>query len=209
MRKISILIILVVLGFSNTMLVSSHPPLHNKHSSIFEELLEYLMHCKHHHHKCRRGPPGPPGPQGPQGPVGPPGPVLATFISLFALEQQSIASGEPLLFDAVSAQNGPITWPGANAGEIIISTAGIYRISFGIQPFFNVRMSLRVNNVNVPGSTLSIDAGIPFSGLTMDVVIPANSTISLVNTSNASITLLSSGPDPEATIGFIEIHQIL
>lgn len=168
--------------------------------------------CKQKCHECHRGPPGPPGPQGPQGiqgPIGPTGPSLTTFISLFALEQQTIAPGAPILFGAVSAQNGPITWPGANNGEIIVSTAGTYQISFGTQPLFTARITLRVNNVNVPGGTLSIDISIPFSGLTLDVAIPANSTISLVNTSNAPITLQSAGPDPDATIAFIEIHQIL
>lgn len=161
------------------------------------------------HASCNEPKRGPRGPQGVQGPVGPPGSVNATFISLFALEQQTIAPGDPIVFDAVSAQNGPITWPGATNGEIIISKAGTYQITFGTQPFFNVRISLRVNNVNVPGGTLSIDLSIPFSGLTIDVAIPANSTISLVNTSNDPITLLSPGPDPEATIAFIEIHRIL
>lgn len=161
------------------------------------------------HASCKEPKRGPPGPQGIQGPVGPPGPVLATFISLFALEQQTIAAGDPILFDAVSAQNGPIAWPGTNNGEISISTAGTYQISFGTQPLFNARISLRVNNVNVPGGTLSIDLSIPFSGLTMDVAIPANSTISLVNTGTNPINLQSAGPDPDATIAFIEIHRIL
>lgn len=220
MKKNMILIALIMLGFSNFLLASSPPSLSDDpgHSNKFKKLFTQILCEKLHCHKCRRGPPGPPGPQGipgPQGPqgiqglIGPPGPLLATFISLFALGQQSIPNGEPILFDAVSAQNGSITWPGANNGEIIISTAGTYRISFGIQPFFNVRISLRVNSMNVPGGTLSIDLSIPFSGLTIDVVIPANSTISLVNTSGSPITLQSAGPDPDATIGFIEIHQIL
>lgn len=215
MKKIMTLIVFVMLGFSNSILASYPSDLLINHSNNFEKLLAQVLCKKLHCHKCRKCPPGPPGPQGvpgpqgPQGPIGPPGPVLATFISLFALGQQSIPNGEPLLFDAVSAQNGPITWPGTNNGEIIISTAGTYRIAFGIQPLFNVRMSLRVNNVNVPGGTLSIDLSIPFSGLTMDVVIPANSTISLVNTTGSPISLQSAGPDPDATIGFIEIHQIL
>lgn len=149
------------------------------------------------------------GPPGPQGPAGPPGPVLATFISLYALGQQTIPAGAPILFDAVSAQNGLIVWPGANNGEIIVSAAGTYRITFGIQPFFSVRVSLRVNGVNVPGGTLNIDLSIPFSGLTLDLALPANSTISLVNTSGAPITLQSGTPDPAATIAFIEIHRIL
>lgn len=163
------------------------------------------------HAGCKEPKRGPPGPQGPQGPIGPPGPLLATFISLYALGQQSISPLQPILFDAVSAQNGPIIWPGANNGEIIISTAGTYRISFGIQPLFNARVSLTVNNVNVPGGTLSVDLSIPFSGLTLDVVIPANSTVSLVNTGSSTITLQSAGlvPDPDATIAFIEIHRIL
>lgn len=192
MKKVINLITVVMLGFSNAMLAS--PP---------SDLLDSPCH------PCNRCPRGPTGPQGNQGPTGPTGPALATFISLFALEQQTIAVGDPILFDAVSSQNGPIIWPGANNGEIIISTAGTYRISFGTQPIFNARISLRVNNVNIPGGTLSIDLSIPFSGLTMDVVIPANSTISLVNTGITPITLLSAGPDPDATIAFIEIHQIL
>lgn len=217
MKKIMILITLGMLGFSNAVLASSPFSLLDSHSNNFEELLADQVFCKkHHHHKCRRcppGPPGPPGPQGPQGiqgPIGPPGPVLATFISLFALGgQQTISDGQPILFNAVSAQNGPITWPGANNGEIIIATAGTYQISFGIQPFFNAKISLTVNNVSVPGGTLSIDLAIPFSGLTINVVIPANSTISLVNTTNTPISLQSAGLDPDATIAFIEIHRIL
>lgn len=202
MKKVMILITLVTLGFSNAMLASGP-------SSNVEELLDGPVNCcKNHHHflKCRRGPTGP---QGPRGPTGPRGPVVAQFISLFALEQQTIASGDPILFDAVSAQHGPIIWPGANNGEIRISKAGTYQISFATQPVFNARISLRLNNVNVPGGTLSTDLSLPFAALTIDVVIPANSTISLVNTGNAPINLQSAGPDPEATIAFIEIHRIL
>lgn len=204
MKKVMTLITLTVLGFSNAMLASSLPSLVDRHSNNFEEVLTGQVHSKNHHcHKCRRGP------RGHRGPQGIPGPLLNTFISLFALEQQTIAAGDPILFNAASAQAGPITWPGTNHGEIIIYRAGTYQISFGAQPLFAARISLRVNNVNVPGGTVSIDIGIPFSGLTMDVVIPANSTISLVNTSNASFSLQSAGPDPEATIAFLEIYRIL
>lgn len=158
--------------------------------------------------KCHEPKRGPPGPQGEQGPAGPAGPTLSTFISLYALEQQTIPVGNPILFNAVSAQNGPIIWPGANNGEIIITQAGTYQITFGTQPIFNARISLTINNVIVPGGTQSVDISLPFSGLTLDVVVPANATISLVNTGTSPITLQSAGPDPDATIAFIEIHQI-
>lgn len=206
MKKVILLVTIVILGFSNVLLSSSFPSSgeEDSHSINFEELLANQLLCKKHHcHRCC------PGPRGPQGPRGPRGPLLATFISLFALDQQTIAPGDPILFDAVSAQHGGVTWPGTNNGEIIISKAGTYQISFGTQPLFNARISLRLNNVNIPGGTLSIDISIPFSGLTIDVAIPENSTISLVNTGNAPMSLQSAGPDPEATIAFIEIHRIL
>lgn len=204
-----ILTLLVTLGLSNVLSASS--PFSFLDCRSKEELLSsQVLRKKHCHHKCcRRGPRGKQGIPGPQGPIGPSGPAFSTFISLFALEQQTIAVGDPILFDAVSAQNGSITWPGANNGEIVISTAGIYQISFGIQPLFNVRISLQVNHVNVPGGTLNIDISIPFSGLTLDVAIPANATISLVNTGISPANLQSAGPDPDATIAFIEIHRIL
>lgn len=183
---------------------------------------EDIVNLKSYHHhgcckhvRCKRGPRGPagpqgiPGPAGPQGMPGPPGPSLTTFISLYALDQQTVASGAPILFDALSAQNGSIIWPGANNGEIIMASAGTYQISFGTQPIFNARISLRVNNVNVPGGTLAVDLSLPFSALTIDVVVPANATVSLINTGTDSLTLQSAGPDPEATVAFIEIHQIL
>lgn len=216
MKKI--LITVVMLAFSNAMLAFSPSSLLDSHSfsNNSEKLVAGHAICKRH---CRQGPTGPTGPTGPQGPIGPPAPSFATFISLFALAgttgQQVIEPEDPILFDAFSAKNGSITWPGANNGEIIISTAGTYQISFGIQPFFGGSISLRVNNVNVPGGTIVTDLSFPFSGLTMDVVIPTNnSTISLVNTGTANLilqaALLPNGDiDPNATIAFIEIHRIL
>lgn len=198
MKKMMILFLFITFQFSDSLFCVDH------NSNDHVRTLISKTRCKKDsiHHCCRPCPPGPPGP---------PGPSFTTFISLYALGQQTIPVGDPILFDAVSAQNGPITWPGANNGEIIISNAGTYRISFGIQPLFNVKISLRVNNVNVPGGTLSIDLSLPFSGLTLDLslVIPPNSTISLVNTGNTPAILQSAGPDSEATIAFIEIHQIL
>lgn len=211
MKKIIIFTVLVILGFSNFVSASSPVEL-NKHANKLEKLANLIFKKPphhHHHHKCRECPPGPQGIPGPQGPIGPPGPTLSTFISLFALGQQIVQAGDPVLFDAVSAQNGPILWPGANNGEIIVSTEGIYQITFGIQPIFNARLSLQINNLNIPGGTLSIDLSIPFSGLTLNVSIPANSTISLVNTGISPIIFQSAGPDPDATIAFIEIHKIL
>lgn len=150
------------------------------------------------------------GKRGPTGPTGPTGLSLSTFISLYALNTQTVNSGEPILFNASSAQNGPITWPGANNGEIVISKAGTYQISFGIQLFFNGRISLRINNADVPGGTLSADLSLILPVLVINVQIPTDgATISLVNTGMGSLTLLSSGPDPNATIAFIEVHQIL
>lgn len=164
---------------------------------------------------CRpkRGPTGPTGPTGLTGPTGPTGAIgqsLTTFISLYALNTQIVNSGDPILFDALSAQNGPVIWPGANNGEIVIGKAGTYKISFGLQLPFGGRISLRVNNVDVPGGTLSADLALILPGLIIDVQIPTDgATISLVNTGPDPVTLLSSGPDPSATIAFIEIHQIL
>lgn len=165
----------------------------------------HLCRHKHRHHK-----PGPTGATGPAGPTGPTGPTLATFISLYALSSQDVNMGFPVLFDASSAQNGPITWPGANNGEIVIGSAGTYRISFGIQLFFNGTLSLRVNNTNVPGGTLAGDLSIPPPTVVIDVQIPTDGAIvSLVNTGTASLTLTSAGPTGNATIAFIEIHKIL
>lgn len=167
--------------------------------------------CKENCRAClfKQGPTGPTGPTGATGATGPAGSSLATFISLYALNAQTVNNGAPILFDAVSAQNGPIVWPGANNGEILISNAGIYSISFGIQLLFNGTISLQINNVNVPGTTLSSDLSIHLPVITIDVQIPAGATVSIVNTGIAPLTLSSAGPDPTATIAFIEIHQIL
>ncbi len=147
-----------------------------------------------------------------------------TFISLYALQQQAVGYHKPLLFDGVSAQNGSVTWA---EGGITVPDAGTYRISFGVQSTKHAKFSLRVNNANVRGGTLNLTTGSsnPFSGLTIDVAIPANAVITLINTGE-DITLQnyhtdptasrnpylpppSTDPDPDATIGFMEIHRIL
>lgn len=165
---------------------------------------------KHHRHRCKHHCRGKRGPAGPTGPTGPSGPTFATFISLYALNSQAVNVGAPILFDALSARNGPITWPGANNGEIVIGKAGTYKISFGIQLLFSGRISLQINNVNVPGGTLSADLSLILPVLEIDVQIPiGGARITLVNTGTLPFTLVSAGPDPSATIAFIEVHQIL
>lgn len=184
-----------------------------KFTGYFLALLLIIQGPAFAHDKCKapkRGPIGPQGIQGPPGPPGPAGPSFNTFISLYALNTQTVNPGDPILFDALSAQNGPIVWPGANNGEIVIGQAGTYQISFGVQLFFNGRMTLRINNVDVPGGTLSGDLSLVLPVLTLDVQIPVNgATVSVVNTGATPFTLLSAGPDPQATIAFIEIHRIL
>jgi hypothetical protein len=74
------------------------------------------------------GPAGPAGPAGPQGPAG----GLANYIYLTHTGAASVGVSSAIPFSVIEMTVGDLTVGGVGSSSVVIATAGVYRVSFGV-----------------------------------------------------------------------------
>lgn len=164
-------------------------------------------------HRPEQGPPGPrgprgaQGPEGPEGPAGPPSPCCnPAFASRYNIEEATVAAGENVPFsDAHLVPVGPITY-NAMTKDFTIGKSGYFEISYGLaQEASNATVGLFINNTEVPGTRLFINAPQLFDAPTFIVQVAENDVISLRNTSLGSFSLVVLFGAINACISIVEL----
>ncbi|MBE7061055.1 MAG: collagen-like protein [Clostridiales bacterium] len=136
------------------------------------------------------GPVGPIGPQGPVGPQGEPG-VDATFDAIYASVGTAVVASDaiiPIVFDTST----PTTTMSVTDNAVNVSEAGVYMVSYyvgGSVPTNEFVTSLYLNGAPVTDESIVQSNSAGAAGKTILLSIPANSTLSLYNTSATEATL--------------------
>lgn len=131
------------------------------------------------------------GPTGPTGPAGPQGPAIGAFGSVYYLgPQQIIASNNPIIFNAHSQLFTITHTPGDS--KISILANGLYQVNYFVsftRPTHDCSIALSVNGtIDVSSQVGSTHPVIQLYGVSV-LVLKAGSILTLVNTSQSSITL--------------------
>jgi len=163
-----------------------------------------------------QGLPGVPGAPGVTGTVG-----ISTYITDTATgseDQQNVAPLQPIIFNSILAQGGPISRTAP--GVYTVANPGVYEVTFAAYYLPNpttafAPIALAVNGVVV--SQTQISANTPAQAnnldyLTMSAIIEAglpNTTFSIVNASpTVTITIIDKGGTHLGSNAFITIQQI-
>ncbi|MBQ3116343.1 MAG: hypothetical protein IJC07_04870 [Clostridia bacterium] len=145
------------------------------------------------------GPVGPAGPQGltgATGPVGPAGPIGpagadATFDAIYASSGTSVVASDGVIPLALTSST-PVTTMAVVDNEVVFSEAGTYMVSYytgGSVAGGDFVTSLYLNGSAVTGESIVQPDSAGAGSKTILLTLPANSTLSLVNTSATEATL--------------------
>ena len=144
------------------------------------------------------GPPGPPGVTGATGPVGPTGPpgingtnAVLEYAHIYNLAAGTVAIEADILFDS----NGPITAGFTHllgTSSIIINSAGVYQISFGVSGVEPNQFAVFRNGAPVAGGILGSGAGTQQNHGQVLVVAAAGDVITIRNHSSAAAVTLQT-----------------
>lgn len=143
-----------------------------------------------------RGPIGPQGATGPQGPTGPQG--ISSFTDIITAQNVggtvTAATQIPLTLTAAT----PSSTMSVTGNSITVPNAGYYLVSYSVNgsvPLGDIVTALYLNGAPVPNEVITQTnaAGTVSEGSkTVLLNIPANSTLSLYNTSDGSATLTNA-----------------
>ena len=143
----------------------------------------------------QRGPTGLQGPQGPQGPD-----CLGVVASISSQVDQTIADGDPLIFDMVNAISDGITIIGASnaISGLVLENPGFYCVSYGFTADTpgsnnNRQFLLRLNGTDdIPGSQMDSQESIMQDISVIFEVTSPNSTLELLNNSGFAVPIGTS-----------------
>jgi hypothetical protein len=159
------------------------------------------------------GPQGIQGDTGPTGLTGATGPAGPAGTTQYAYVYNTTAQVVPIEGDIAFATNGVMT-PGithaAGTTEVILVTAGTYKVAFSVSGVEANQMALSVNGTVVSGTTYGSGAGTQQNNGQAIITVPANASLTLRNHSSAAaVTLqtLAGGTDANANASLV-IEQL-